>query len=246
MSETALLEDQEPKPAPTQEPAQTRKSLFANMYEGGKKTKLAKFFEVNQDTYKKILMFIEQGCYDYVAAEAMGITADTWYKWLRIGEEQYRDGRRSYYARFFVDVRTAQSRSRLLAEIEVKREDPRFWLTRGPGKSRPGRPGWTETVHIGGDEGAPLEVRGQENVTPSSIGDLAATLVVMEQLGFIQLTNPGMSVVVASQHAPATFEGKAITVPLNAPEEDDDDLSSDSVKGYAPELETRHKGNGHE
>jgi hypothetical protein len=41
-------------------------------------------------------------------------------------------------------VRQAKAQARILAEIEVRVNDPRFWLTRGPGREQPGSPGWSK------------------------------------------------------------------------------------------------------
>lgn len=165
----------------TQVQAPAKKPLFTNVSQNGRKPKLAKFFETHQDVYQKILMFIEQGVYDYVAAEAMGVTGRTWNEWLKIGEKNHFEGRVTIYSRFFLDVRTAQARGRLLAELEVRRDDPKFFLRCGPGKTRPGRPGWTENIVP--DEPTQLDDAAATGREDPSIGDLAATLVILEQLG---------------------------------------------------------------
>lgn len=230
----STVQPHEQPDSPPREEKAVKKSPFSRVYVGrGSKGQLAKFFETHQDVYQKILLFIEQGVYDYVAAEAMGITNWTWQNWLRRGEEDWKAGRKTNYVRFFLDVRTAQSRGRLIAELEARRDSVQFWLTRGPGRTRPGRPGWTETITVAGDEEMPLElnVNADNSLSqPSSIQDLARTLVVMEQLGIATRTPLlGQSVIDASTPAVA-FDV----------EQDDGELP-DADRGYAPELFSSEK-----
>ena len=42
----------------------------------------------------------------------------------------------------------ARAQARAAAEIEVRRDNPAFWLRVGPGRSRPGAPGWTDRQEI--------------------------------------------------------------------------------------------------
>ena len=238
MSSTPEQHEQDAAPQPVPKPE--KKSPFSRVYIGpGAKGKLAKFFETHQDVYRKILLFIEQGVYDYVAAEAMGITHYTWQSWLARGERDWRANKKTNYAQFFLDVRTAQSRARVIAELEVKRDDVKFWLTRGPGKTQVGRPGWTETLALAGTEDQPLEVNvneGDNNMSQvSTIQDLARALLIMEELGLTQRTALlGQSVIDASSHAVQSSD-----------ESDEEDTGEDtrSNRGYVPELDSKKDPN---
>ena len=78
-----------------------------------------------------------------VAAEAAGVDADLFARWLKIGE-----GRRAprAYRDLVGAIRTAAARARVAAELAVHADDPKIWLTRGPGKERPHSPGWSAVV----------------------------------------------------------------------------------------------------
>ncbi len=44
---------------------------------------------------------------------------------------------------FSAEVTQAIAQARLLAEIDVRKKDPRVWLSRGPGRETANNPGWT-------------------------------------------------------------------------------------------------------
>lgn len=94
--------------------------------------------KLTQEVQETICVYIRSGAYDWVAAEAAGISSSTFYRWMQEGERRssgkYRD--------FYEAVRQARAQARVAAEIEVRREQPARWLTKGPGRDRPGEPGW--------------------------------------------------------------------------------------------------------
>ena len=96
------------------------------------------------ERHKAIVAAIRAGSFDWVAAEANGITRETLRLWLRKGE---RDKRKPYVA-FSDDVRAARAQARLSAEIEVRRDQPFNWLRYGPGRERDGEAGWTESTEL--------------------------------------------------------------------------------------------------
>jgi hypothetical protein len=59
--------------------------------------------------------------------------------WLARGEKQRA---REPYRRFAREVRQAAAMCRLVAECAAFKKDPKFWLAHGPGRDRPGYPGW--------------------------------------------------------------------------------------------------------
>lgn len=87
----------------------------------------------------KITAYIRAGSFDWVAARAAGISAATFYNWMRRGEAG-----EPVFAEFFDDVQQARAEARLATEVEVKVKEPLAWLRYGPGRDRPGEPGWTD------------------------------------------------------------------------------------------------------
>ena len=96
------------------------------------------------ERHKAIVAAIRAGSFDWVAAEANGITRETLRLWLRKGQ---RDKRKPYVV-FAADVRAARAQARLSAEIEVRRDQPFNWLRYGPGRERDGEAGWTESTEL--------------------------------------------------------------------------------------------------
>ena len=43
-------------------------------------------------------------------------------------------------------------------KAEVRRDNPLAWLRYGPGRERPGEPGWTESREILGQDGGPVKI----------------------------------------------------------------------------------------
>jgi hypothetical protein len=94
---------------------------------------------------QRIVSFIRAGAFDWVAAEASGIDRQTFWEWIKRGEDtHYARPSTELYARFAYAVREARAEARLSAEVEVKRGEPLAWLMKGPGRDRPGEPGWTD------------------------------------------------------------------------------------------------------
>ncbi|MEO8586767.1 MAG: hypothetical protein ABI584_11445 [Acidobacteriota bacterium] len=96
------------------------------------------------ERHKAIAAAIRAGAFDVVAAEANGITRETFRIWIRKGERL----KRKPYVAFAADVRSARAQARLSAEIEVRRDQPFNWLRYGPGRERDGEAGWTESSEI--------------------------------------------------------------------------------------------------
>jgi hypothetical protein len=115
----------------------------------GRRTKL------NADVQQKILSYIRAGAYEWIAAEAAGVGKSTFYRWLQEGEAADSGS----YHDFWQEVRKAHAQARVAAEAEVRRENPLAWLRYGPGRQRPGEPGWTESHEIAGPDAGPLEIR---------------------------------------------------------------------------------------
>jgi len=121
----------------------------------GRKTKLTPEVE------GIIVDYISRGAYDWVAAEAAGITRVTFWNWMKLGEKSREGDRFAAHRRFFNEVSKAKAEARLKAESAVFENAPFNWLRVGPGRERAGRPGWTEkTQHeVSGPDGNPLTVK---------------------------------------------------------------------------------------
>lgn len=121
----------------------------------GRKPKLQQIFESGQEqVYAEMLMLIRGGCYDHVAASCLGIDPLTFTRWKTRGSQS----KGGVYRQFYLDVTQAAAQARSLAEIEIKKTDPAVWLRVGPGRSKQGLDGWTETINIGGNPDSPLSI----------------------------------------------------------------------------------------
>jgi hypothetical protein len=90
----------------------------------------------------KILVWIRSGAFPHIAAEAEGIPTEVFHRWMAWGTRRS-PLPRERYRRFAHNVQQAAAFGRLRVEIAIRDKDPKFWLLSGPGKKRPGCPGWT-------------------------------------------------------------------------------------------------------
>jgi hypothetical protein len=111
----------------------------------------------------QICAFIRAGTYDYVAAEASGISRRTLFEWLERGERPSKRGRTPVYEQFALAIRRAQAEARASAEVTVKKIDPKWWLSRMH-RERPEAPGWNDTrsVELTGKDGGPVGIQSSE------------------------------------------------------------------------------------
>lgn len=114
---------------------------------------------------KKVVTKIRAGAYPYQAAIGAGIGPGTYYKWMQRGRPEAdaaeAEGREpDLFGQFFIAVEHARAIARIAAEIIVKKENPLAWLMKGPGRERPGEPGWSDKVEVTGSNAGP--VRHQE------------------------------------------------------------------------------------
>jgi len=195
----------------------------------------------DQQAWRQVLVMIQQGVFDHVAAQCLGISITTWHRWMVQGSEDEEEGRNTAYREFWHEITMAKARARAFCEMEVRRDDPKHWLSR-VAKTRENNPGWTDTVHIGGDpESSPLklELSGllvSDDAPPS---DLAAVLVMMEELGITMPTQATKHIVSQSQ----TVEGKVLANTDTNGDEDDADEEDNRIggSGYRPDKDTAYK-----
>lgn len=91
----------------------------------------------------ELLDYLQAGAYPHIAAEAAGISQATLEAWLHAG---HRARAKKVFRDFTARYEAACAMARLVAEIAVHDTDPKYWLKFGPGKDRPGRPGWSREV----------------------------------------------------------------------------------------------------
>jgi len=119
---------------------------------------------------------IRRGAFDWVAAQAAGISPTTFREWMARGEG--RDPERpemKEYAAFAAQVRQARAIARSKAEITVRQDNPLAWLRYGPGREKTNEPGWTESPQVGHEVSAELVV-DMEAVKNKQWADVAPTL----------------------------------------------------------------------
>ena len=100
--------------------------------------------ELEPEIKRRVLEAIRDGAYDWVAAESAGIGVTTFFRWIQQGAEDATAGRATAYRDFRDAVRRAQADARRETEVRVRKEEPLAWLMKGPGRDKPGEPGWTD------------------------------------------------------------------------------------------------------
>lgn len=98
---------------------------------------------LTKETEERILALIRAGAWGYVAAEAAGVPARTYYDWVARGEGRSARGATPKLVAFAAKLRKAEAEARVVAEASVYRDRQHVWLSRRA-RSKPGREGWTE------------------------------------------------------------------------------------------------------
>lgn len=160
------------------------------MVKRGRRSKLTPAAE------RKICKFIRKGTFEWVAAEASGISHRTFYNWITAGEAaETKEGEGGALAdqeqatlHFLREVRQARADVRAEVEIRVMQDDPLVWLKNGPGKTRGGREGWTDPtkrIEHTGEDGGPIllaaamaELEEEEQAAKFTVHEEAAALPV--------------------------------------------------------------------
>jgi len=93
---------------------------------------------------QQIVAGIRAGGYPHVAAAAWGVRPEVFQRWLARGQQKHA---RRDFAWLAAQVRQAHAQARLRAEITLFENHPRTWLESGPGRDRPGEPGWSRPVN---------------------------------------------------------------------------------------------------
>jgi hypothetical protein len=128
----------------------------------------------------KICAMIRAGAYSHVAAQAAGISMQTFSRWLTLAEEE---GQHTAYREFRIAVMVARAQARATAEIQVRKDKPEIWLRRGPGRERPGDPGWsaTDKVEVSGPGGGPMRVEHEVDLKKLSDEEFKAYRALLQK-----------------------------------------------------------------
>jgi hypothetical protein len=105
---------------------------------------------LTQTVTATIVEQIRGGAVVETAAAAAGVSQATFHEWMALGE-----GGEEPFGEFATAVRQASARARLQLEQWVWEHDPLSWLLFGPGRERPGEPGWAKPAQLEVDP--PLE-----------------------------------------------------------------------------------------
>jgi hypothetical protein len=136
---------------------------------------------LNEQVTRIICENIRRGAFTWVACQAVGISTDTYSLWVRrgiVGEQPYKD--------FLDAIEQAHAEARVAAEQSVYAANPLAWLKMGPGRDRPGRPGWSD--------------RPIPEVTPGSDAPVRVTLNLGERVP--ESLDPGPDPVTATDLSP--------------------------------------------
>jgi hypothetical protein len=99
---------------------------------------------------QQLCAYIRAGGYPAVAAEAAGVPARVFRRWLARGR---RKGAAEPYRSFARAVREAAAQARVRAEIAALKKDAMGWLKCGPGRETGAAPGWSQPVRAKGGVG---------------------------------------------------------------------------------------------
>jgi transposase-like protein len=114
---------------------------------------MARKTKLTPELITQVCEYIRQGAYDYIACERVGISQSVFYLWLQQAEAEDAD---PLLLEFLESVEQARAEARSNAEIAVLADQPATWLLKGPGREKPGRPGWTNesTLNLQPGDGA--------------------------------------------------------------------------------------------
>lgn len=146
-------------------------------------------FHVTEAIVTAIASRVQGGAFPHVAAEAAGIPAEVFQEWMERGS---RPGAREPYRSLAERVRNAHGYARCMAEVALRRDEPKAWLLNGPGKISEALPGWSAPV-----KGQPAEREAVNVLLERQLQTFLVTL--LEVLG----PYPEARAAVAAAFAPA-------------------------------------------
>lgn len=93
----------------------------------------------------QILAAIRQGAYPPIAAEACGIPAATFTRWIEKGLQKKAP---KTYRAFAREIAAAAAQARMMAEVKCYRDKPYQWLRHHPGMGPLDYPDWTNYARL--------------------------------------------------------------------------------------------------
>src|SRR5262245_46835145 len=102
----------------------------------------ARRYRLTQKTSLDIASRVQGGAYPAVAAQACGIPEEVFRQWMERGAGTKAS---PLYREFADAIRAALAYARCMAEIDMRKDNPKGWLMHGPGKDSPSQ-GWTAAV----------------------------------------------------------------------------------------------------
>jgi hypothetical protein len=112
-------------------------------------------YVVSDELVDKVCSYIRSGAFPEVACEACGIPVHVYRKWMQKANSK---GSRKIFRQFRDAIIEASATARIYAEIAVFKDDPKTWLSKGPGRERHDMPGWTQPTR-------PILVRDADNAS---------------------------------------------------------------------------------
>ncbi len=106
-------------------------------------------YKLTPDIQRSIAAFVTAGGFPHVAAEAIGIPAAVYHRWMERGNPMNRPRAwkpHALYTPLWQAVMQARAQARLTAEVQALRQEAVKWLMQGPGKETPDSPGWSQMV----------------------------------------------------------------------------------------------------
>ena len=138
----------------------------------GRKCILNEIIQFAPEIYAKMILLIRCGSTIQVSAERCGINPSTFHDWVYRGGKDLLDEEDTYYSRFFLDVRRAVATRRSEVEIQLSEEDPKRWLSHGPGRM------FDNTWSKDQKQIASKVVAGQKSIEAPDDNEIEGTFVV--------------------------------------------------------------------
>lgn len=116
---------------------------------------MARPTKLTPELHRQIVEWVRAGTFETRAARAAGIDPSTLQRWKARGKREtgiHRD--------FLHDLEQASAQACVVADMRIYQSDPLAWSRLGPGRERPGEPGWTATVRheVTGPEGSAIPI----------------------------------------------------------------------------------------
>lgn len=143
--QSALKPQAAPKPKPKQ--GKPEPIAAAQPDRPGRDPKIDRSITLTRAMAEAIIKDVTEGGYPNQVARQHGIPSSTWYEWLKRG----RGGLLANGVKapqplidFIEAVDRAAAQALNVASMEVYKENKLAWLLKGPGRERPGQPGWAD------------------------------------------------------------------------------------------------------